>query len=359
MVVKLVTENNICKGIIVLKDGKYEGISSDAVILATGGLGQIYKYTTNPIGATGDGFALAYDAGAVLRDMEFVQFHPTALAIDDYNNHNRFLISEAVRGEGAKLCDSNGFEYMGKYDIRKELAPRAIVARANYTQMKENNQPNVYLNGTNIIDVENRFPTIYKKCKEFGIDITKDFIPVAPASHYFMGGVKTDLNGETTVKNLYAVGEVASTGLHGANRLASNSLLECVVCAYKVAEVVGSKSFSVDSDFITEEYLKIRNNQINFVKMEKLKSLMWENVGIFRSQETLEKALTEIEKLEFDKPQTKEEYEFRNMLIVSKLIVKCALKRKESRGSHYRTDYLQTNEIGEHSEILKEKTYAK
>ncbi|MBR1460525.1 FAD-dependent oxidoreductase, partial [bacterium] len=170
IVVDLITKNNTCLGVTTYKDGKYEKIYSNSVILATGGLGQLYKYTTNPIGASADGFALAYRAGAKLRDMEFVQFHPTALAIDDPINHNRILISEAVRGEGAKLCDKNGVEYMHKYDKRKELAPRDIVARANFTQMQENNLPNVYLNAT-VIGKEKllkRFPTIAKKCAEDG-----------------------------------------------------------------------------------------------------------------------------------------------------------------------------------------------
>ena len=250
---------------------------------------------------------------------------------------------------------------MQKNHPQKELAPRDIVARANFLEMTKNNVQNVYLNAT-VINHEKllkRFPTINKKCLENGIDITKDFIPVAPAAHYFMGGIKTDFNGETTVKNLYAVGEVASTGLHGANRLASNSLLECVVCAYKVAEFVGSQNYLEKANFENIENMKSLNKQIDLEKIGILKSLMWENVGIFRSRETLEKALTEIKKLEFDNPQTKEEYEFKNMLTVSKLIIKCAIDRKESRGAHYRTDYLQTDEIGIHSEILKEKTYAK
>ena len=238
----IVNSNNECKGLIVFNDEtqEYETIYSSAVILATGGIGQLYKYTTNPAGATGDGIALAYRAGAIMQDMEFVQFHPTALAID--GEEKRFLISEAVRGEGAKLCDADGVEFMEKYDERKELAPRDIVTRANYNEMKEHRLDNVYLNATCIeaSKLANRFPTISKKCLENGIDIAHDFIPVAPAAHYFMGGIKTNLNGQTSLKGLYAIGETASTGLHGANRLASNSLLECVVCAYSVAQYLKS-----------------------------------------------------------------------------------------------------------------------
>ena len=206
----LVNGNSECKGILVYNDvtGEYETIYASAIILATGGIGQLYKYTTNPVGATGDGLALAYNAGAVMQDMEFVQFHPTALAID--GDENRFLISEAVRGEGAKLVDGDGVEFMHKYDERKELAPRDIVTRANFNEMTENHVDCVYLNAA-CIDKDKlarRFPNISKKCAENGIDIAHDFIPVAPAAHYFMGGVKTDVEGRTSVKGLYAIGEV-------------------------------------------------------------------------------------------------------------------------------------------------------
>ena len=364
-VIDILVKDNKCYGVEIINDKGTETIYADTVILATGGLGQIYKYTTNPIGATGDGFALAYRAGAKLRDMEFVQFHPTALAIDDPQNHNRFLISEAVRGEGAKLCDKNGIEYMAKYHPKKELAPRDIVARANFTEMQKNNLPNVYLNAT-VIGKEKllkRFPTIEKKCKEYGIDITKDYIPVAPVAHYFMGGVETDLNGETTVKNLYAIGEVASTGLHGANRLASNSLLECVVCAYQTANSLKDLNQAPLSSPPSQRAKKTTNclqeldseTPINQLKT-KLKNTMWENVGIFRNETSLQKALNDIEEIEkeFNKPdicRSKEEYELRNMLITSKIIIKCALQRKESRGAHYRTDYQQTDKVAKHSKI--------
>lgn len=361
----LVTKDNSCKGIIVFNRSGYEKIDAPAVVLATGGLGQLYKYTTNPVGATGDGYALAYRAGADLQDMEFVQFHPTALAYDDKRNHNRFLISEAVRGEGAKLCNKNGKEYMSKYHEKLELAPRDIVARANFYEMRDNNVSNVYLNAS-IIEKERllkRFPTIAKKCLENGIDITKDLIPVAPAAHYFMGGVKTNLKGETSLKGLFAIGEVSSTGLHGANRLASNSLLECVVCAYEVAEFLKNKNLVLNDtcDYyeILDEYtgeIKEYNN-INKIKSE-LQNIMWENVGIFRNNTTLENALNKIAelKIKFNKDYlcaTKEEYELRNMLITAELIVKSAINRKESRGAHYRTDYLCTNDNCKHSIINK------
>ncbi len=362
-VVDLLVENNVCNGLICF-DGDYEQINSDAVILATGGLGQIYKYTTNPACATGDGFALAYRAGAVLRDMEFVQFHPTALALDDKEQQNRFLISEAVRGEGAKLCDKNGYYYMKDYDKREELAPRDIVARANYTQMQKTNSSCVYLNATKLENPKKRFPTITKKCLQSGIDIEKDLIPVAPVAHYFMGGIKTDLNGETSVKNLFAIGEVASTGLHGANRLASNSLLECVVCAYKTAEYlknnvgVVAPTCKLCAPLEGEPKSSISKGG-NFHNLKTaLQTTMWQNVGIFRNADSLNQALKDIEQIEneFNKSEwcaNIEEYELRNMLITSKLVAKSALERKESRGAHYRTDYLQTDAVAHHSEISK------
>ena len=364
-IVDLVVKDNICEGVVTFDNSKYEQIISDVTILASGGIGQLYKYTTNPQCATGDGFSICYRAGAVLRDMEFVQFHPTALAIDDPEHHNRFLISEAVRGEGAKLCDKNNYEYMKDYDERKELAPRDVVARANFTQMHKTNSTCVYLNATKLDNPKKRFPTISKKCAQYKIDIEKDFIPVAPAAHYFMGGIKTDLNGETSVKNLFAIGECASTGLHGANRLASNSLLECVVCAYKTAEYLKNKGqyltpLPLKEGAVVGEFMSRDNACEGIVQNLKsaLQKTMWQNVGIFRNEKSLNQALNDIEQIEreFNKSDycdNIEEYELRNMLITSKLVVKSALKRKESRGAHYRTDFLQSDKIPKHSEIAK------
>ena len=360
----LVDEANECKGVIVFNNltGEYEVIYSSAVILATGGIGQLYKYTTNPSGATGDGMALAFNAGAVMQDMEFVQFHPTALAID--GDENRFLISEAVRGEGAKLVDKSGVEFMHKYDERCELAPRDIVTRAIYNEMLKNHTDNVYLNAT-CIDSEKlakRFPTISKKCLENGIDISKDFIPVAPAAHYMMGGIKTNVEGETSIKGLYAIGEVSSTGLHGGNRLASNSLLECVVCAYEVANYLKTLSLSAPKQInetiksIIEKYSEdIYLEEIDVTLMKaKLQNIMWRGAGVYRSQETLENALKELDELKTGfhrsyKCISKEEYEFRNMLAVAEIVIMSALKRKESRGAHCRTDFQDRNEKGVHT----------
>ena len=368
--VELLVDSNECKGVIVFNNdiGEYETVYSPAIILATGGIGQLYKYTTNPKGATGDGLALAYNAGAIMQDMEFVQFHPTALAID--GDENRFLISEAVRGEGAKLCDADGNEFMAKYDDRKELAPRDIVTRANFNEMKENNSENVYLNAACIDSkkLAKRFPTISKKCLEHGIDITRDFIPVAPAAHYFMGGIKTNLKGETSINGLYAIGEVASTGLHGGNRLASNSLLECVVCAYSVAKYLKtidlktpkqiSEKIKQIIDKYNDEDIILEEIDIKSLKT-KLQDIMWNYVGILRNEKSLVEANELIYRLKADFPRSskclnREEYEFRNMLTVSGLIADCALSRKESRGAHFRTDYPETPENCIHSCIVKD-----
>lgn len=372
LAVDLLVENNTCDGVVIFheKNSEYETVYCKTLILATGGLGQLYKYTTNPVGATGDGFALAYNVGAELQDMEFVQFHPTALAFDDKKNHNRFLISEAVRGEGAKLCNKDRVQFMYKYDERKELAPRDIVARSIFQEMKATNTTNVYLDTSDIPrdKLIKRFPTIANKCLDNGIDITKDLIPVAPAAHYFMGGVKTNLKGETSIKGLYAIGEVSSTGLHGGNRLASNSLLECVVCAYEVAEFLRNSDLSFDIpknekfDKIISKY-EIPNveNKIDVQSLKsKLKDLMWNNVGIYRNEKSLNDAINGLNELEKEFPKqdkylSKEEYEFKNMLISARLIVKSAIRRKESRGAHYRTDYLETNEVCEHSILSRRK----
>lgn len=365
----LVNADKECKGVIVFNDltGEYETVYSSAVILATGGLGQLYKYTTNPAVATGDGIALAYNAGAVLQDLEFIQFHPTALAID--GDENRFLISEAVRGEGAKLVDSDGIEFMHKYHEKLELAPRDVVTRANYNEMLEKGLDHVYLNATCIPaeKLAERFPNISRICAENGIDIAHDFIPVAPAAHYSMGGIKTDVEGRTSIKGLYAIGEAASTGLHGGNRLASNSILECVVCAFEIANYLKDKELKtpkqIDEDLkaAIDKYSKellMEELDVDSLKHE-LQEIMWRGAGILRSEKTLTAALEDIRALSKKFPRSvkclnKEEYEFKNMLLVSKLIVTSALKRKESRGAHYRLDYLNTDDTAKHSIITKD-----
>lgn len=371
----LVNSESECKGLIAFNDmtQEYEVIYSSAVILASGGLGQLYKYTTNPTVATGDGVALAYRAGAIIQDMEFIQFHPTALALDV--DENRFLISEAVRGEGAKLVDKKaedgGVEFMHKYNEKKELAPRDIVTRAIFNEMKEQNLNNVYLNSTHLEKamLQKRFPNITRICEENGIDISKDFIPVSPAAHYSMGGIKTNIEGRTSLRGLYAIGEVSSTGLHGANRLASNSLLECVVCAYELANylsfanLIPPKQIDESIKKIVDKYsedAEYAEYDIDVYKAQ-LQDLMWEYVGILRDEELLKIADEKLQQLKSNfneqffnaKCFNKYEYEFRNMLTVAQLIINSALKRKESRGAHYRTDYQFTKDVAEHNCMIK------
>lgn len=365
----LINSKTECKGIIIYNSltNEHEIIYSNAVILATGGVGQVYKYSTNPEGATGDGISLAYRAGAILQDMEFIQFHPTALAINP-NSKDRFLISEAVRGEGAKLINKNGNEFMAKYHDKRELAPRDIVTRAIFKEMALSKSDNMFLNASGIDRTKllSRFPTISKICKLNGIDITANPIPVAPASHYTMGGIKSGVNGKTSIKGLYAIGECASTGLHGANRLASNSLLECVVSAYELADYLSFANLEtphiIDDNIMNtiEKYsapLKDIDYNIPKIKSE-LKDLMWNKVGIIRNEDSLEEALKEIIKMQNNFVRESKclniaEYEYRNMLTVAKIITECAISRKESRGAHSRSDYKQTNDIALHSEFVK------
>ena len=358
-------QQNVVKGLICYKPDldEYEAVYSSATVLASGGLGRVYKYTTNPEVATGDGMAIAYRAGAVLSDMEFVQFHPTALCLP--NDDSRFLISEAVRGEGAVLVDENGIPFMQKYHELKDLAPRDIVTRAIFSELKTTGKKNVYLNAT-ILGKEKilkRFPTIYNLCLSKGIDMSKDFIPVSPACHYLMGGIKTDIEtARTSLEGLYAVGEVACTGLHGANRLASNSLLECVVSSYELADYLSFANLEISDvidDSIIETIHKYENREIVYdVDTEKIKSrlqeTMWNLVGVERNETDLKTAISIIDDLikEFkyeDKCVSFKEYELRNLLSVARIIAHLALERQESRGGHYRTDYPNASEIAKHS----------
>lgn len=364
----LTNSDDECKGLITFNDltQDYEVIYSSTVILASGGLGQLYKYTTNPAVATGDGVALAYRANAIIQDMEFIQFHPTALALDI--DENRFLISEAVRGEGAKLIDKNGNKFMHKYHEQKELAPRDIVTRAIFNEMKELHSDNVYLDSTHLrkLMLQKRFPNITRICEEHGIDISKDYIPVSPAAHYSMGGIKTNIQGKTSIRGLYSIGESASTGLHGANRLASNSLLECVVCAYELANHISEINL-IPPNQIDETIKSIIDNysqEIEYFEYDtkklkiELQNIMWNYVGILRNENSLRTANEKLQKIKAEFPVitkcfNKYEYELRNMLTVAQLIIDSALKRKESRGAHFRTDYQIQKDVAEHSYIMK------
>lgn len=367
----LVDSDQECKGIIVYNEltGEHEIVYTSALVLATGGLGQLYKYTTNPEGATGDGIDLAYNAGAIIQDIEFVQFHPTALALTP-DSKDRFLISEAVRGEGAKLVNNHGNEFMSKYHDKRELAPRDIVTRAIFNEMREEHKNNVFLNASMIDSAKlfKRFPTISKRCDSCGIDISKRPIPVAPAAHYSMGGIKATIEGRTSLRGLYAIGECASTGLHGANRLASNSLLECVVCAYELADYLSFANLNTPKkiDDNIRETIDVYSQPISDLDFDipsmksKLKDIMWNGAGIIRSEQSLTQAKKELEELKNSFKRTRkclnqEEYEFRNMLTVAGLIIEAALDRKESRGAHCRSDYKDKDSIAKHSNIIKTK----
>lgn len=371
----LLDQDHRCKGVVVfdLDNNKHKLFISNSTVLATGALSQVYLNTTNPDVATGDGIALAYKAGAVIQDMEFTQFHPTA-----YHSElsPRFLISEAVRGEGARLRNINGEHFAHKYNLMADLAPRDILTRAIFSEMKATNSSFVYLDATGIEKtvLERRFPNIIDACKKNDLDISKDYIPVSPAAHYSMGGIKTNVFGQTTIKNLYAVGETACTSLHGANRLASNSLLECVVLAEQVANDIYAKQEDLTPEinivevFIDPEILSLTaeyfsNKQLQPIDklnemIQALKASMWNLAGITRNFKDLKKCLNCLNEIERSFSRTGlclnlKEYELRNMLLVAKLIVKLALKRKESRGSHYREDYPQTNEKPRHSFITR------
>ncbi len=348
-----------CYGAYILREdtGKVEIVrAKKAVLLATGGAGQVYIHTTNPLIATGDGVAMGYRAGAVVANMEFIQFHPTTLYTEGAHS---FLISEAVRGAGAILRNLAGERFMMNYDpARLELAPRDIVARAIDAELKRRGDQYVQLDLSHLPadHIKKEFPNIYEKCKQFGIDITKDPIPVVPAAHYSCGGVMTDLNGRTNIKNLYACGEVTMTGVHGANRLASNSLLESLVFSFRAANDLID---SLKKDSKKDEKVKLvewdesgTENAEEWVVVEhdkrEVQQLMWDYVGIVRSTYRLKRSERRLkliaEEIEAYYRKTKVTVpllELRNIALVALLIVRSALKRKESRGLHYMTDYPQ------------------
>ncbi len=342
-----------CYGAYVLnlKNNNIKTIISKQTFLATGGIGAIYQTTTNPEIATGDGIAMVYRAKGVIENMEFVQFHPTSL----YNPLERpsFLITEAMRGAGAILRNRKGDKFMYKYDERGSLAPRDIVARAIDNEMKVSGDDFVYLDAT-VIDenvIDEHFPNIKKKCQSLGIDISKDYIPVVPAAHYLCGGIKVDKTAKTTIKNLYAAGEATSTGLHGANRLASNSLLEAVVFSHIASqETIKNLQTAKHKENIpdwNDEGTSLTEEMILIVQSKKeLQQIMSNYVGIVRSNLRLKRALDrlhiiyrETEKLFKESVLTKEICELRNSINVAYLVIKMAKDRKESIGLHYTIDY--------------------
>ena len=353
-------------------DGSLHELHAGAVLLATGGLGQLYRETTNPEVATGDGMAIAFEAGAVLSDMEFVQFHPTALAV---KGAPRFLLSEALRGEGGILRNINLERFMKRYHEAQELAPRDVVARAITSEMHKTNSQYVYLDMTAKPKdfLEKRFPRIYSTCLGYGLDLASDLAPVSPAAHFTMGGVKTDLWGRTSVAGLYAAGETAATGVHGANRLASNSLLEGLVFGARAGiamlkDVPGSKKNAGhlpgvpapknwnNSSEKSAEKAKPKPAASN--GLTQLKELMWKCAGILRSGKELKTAIEALRTMEI--PQSarngRVDHELRNLHTLGSLIARSALTREESRGSHYRSDfpYRDDEKFQKHSLIAKD-----
>ncbi len=345
----LLVENGRVVGVNLLSEGgQQHTVRAAAVLLATGGLGHVYRETTNPAVATGDGVAMAYRAGAEISDMEFVQFHPTALYV---KGAPRFLLSEALRGEGAILRNEQMTRFMPKYHPLAELAPRDVVARAiaHELEVSRSKDPVVYLDLTHKDPdlIHKRFPRIYDTCLKYNVDIATDMIPVRPAAHYAMGGVRTDLDGHTSVAGLYAAGEVASTGVHGANRLASNSLLEGLVFGERAARAMraelgqqpptaANSAPSVAPSPDTQSATKSADELIRNVQ-----NILWRDVGIVRTGHSLKDAIHELEALKSTIPtsQCRRCQEARNVWQTGLLIAKSALAREESRGAHYRTDF--------------------
>ncbi len=313
-------------------------IFAKAVIMCTGGAGQLYLHTTNPPVATGDGMAMAYFAGAELADMEFVQFHPTALSVE---NAPRFLLSEAMRGEGGILKNKYGERFMPRYDERSELAPRDIVSRSIVAEMRRTGTRSVYLDMTAFDEdfLKRRFPKIYETCKMYGLNIARDMLPVSPASHYCMGGVRTDLWGRSSIRGLYAAGEVTCTGVHGANRLASNSLLEGLVFGARAGEaaVKDNSKFQISNFRSENEKSGMRNpaSEISTAVKKRVKRVMWERVGILRDKDSLVRAITEFNQIAAGDLTTSS----RNFVTLANLVATAALWREESRGGHFRTDF--------------------
>ncbi|MBK7843660.1 MAG: L-aspartate oxidase [Bdellovibrionales bacterium] len=349
-----------CLGAYVLnKDtGEVDTIMARVVVLATGGAGKVYLYTSNWSGATGDGIAIAYRAGARIANLEFMQFHPTCL----FHPHARnFLISEALRGEGGELVTSTGQAFMHKYHALGSLAPRDVVARSIDAEMKRAGTDCVYLDMSHLSGsfLTERFPSIHSRCLELGIDMTKHPIPVVPAAHYLCGGILTDVNGQTDLRGLYALGECAATGLHGANRLASNSLLECLVVSHKASQHVQGHFHELDHSTIgpPEWFLHDKEDPDEMIVVthiwEEIRRLMWNYMGIVRSTRRLERAqhrlnniLHEIREYYSNFKTHSEILELRNIALVADLSVKCALNRRESRGIHYNIDYPFSDEPG-------------
>lgn len=348
-------------GVFLLSpDGTQTSVRARAVLLATGGAGQVYSDTTNPSVATGDGIAMAYRAGATISDMEFFQFHPTALSLPAAP---RFLLSEALRGEGALLLNPARARFMPRYHPLAELAPRDVVARAIVQEISAASKAPgavVYLDMRHLdaAILRARFPRIYATCQQYGVDITRDLIPVRPAAHYLMGGIMTDLHGRSLVPGLYAAGEAACTGVHGANRLASNSLLEGLVFGARVGEAMREEQGAPAASPCKQQQLRSSANAAAPVAAE-LRHAMWQHAGVVRNRQGLEQLQQQIPEWEnsLGEVGNRESIETRNLLTVASLISRSALAREESRGAHFRSDFPQhdDNRFPKHSLVNKGK----
>lgn len=373
----------VCQGCCLLAQGQIDWVRADAVVLATGGGGQVFSQTTNPVLSTGDGLAIASRAGAQARDLEFFQFHPTALTVP---GAPRFLISEAVRGEGAYLTDAENRRFMFDYDPRGELAPRDIVSRSIFMHLKERTEESVSLDLRDIPSdkIQRRFPKIIKVCQRWGINVFEQPIPVAPAAHYWMGGITTTLDAQTTLPGLYAVGEVASTGVHGANRLASNSLLECLVFGAQFSRLEISSTGSAPPLPPATKRLEMDwEAQAPFILnlRQQLPTLVWDSAGICRTEAVMKDAIATLQawqlqykqlplsqavhhlqqgvsvSLSFADSALRVWAETENLLDIAELILKSALFRTESRGGHYRLDYPETSQDWQVHTVLQQGTW--
>ena len=352
LAMSLIAHGGECRGVLFVdRDGKLDRVEASRTLIATGGAGQVFRETTNPAIATGDGIAMAFEAGARVVDLEFIQFHPTALSVA---GAPRFLLSEALRGEGAWLVNAAGERFVHRYESAGDLASRDLVARAIVREMERTNAP-VFLSMDHLDHeyVRQRFPSITEACRRAGLDLATDRIPVSPAAHYVMGGIETDLDGRTSIAGLFAAGEAACTGVHGANRLASNSLLEGLVFGARAAAAMTGPVKAAALFGIAEQPVSLRSECSGDAPVaHAVRDLMWRHAGLLRSRDTLESLVARLSSwwglLAHAQSETGSEREFRrlsSLVTVSLLIARAALRREESRGGHFRTDFPHRDDI--------------